>query len=376
MTVTHSRIDGSDSRPATSASSTDGPPHPAAYAGAAHSRSARVALRSRLCAVAVGMLLVAVAVIALCLGDYPLSVGEVLRALTGRAGFDSTVVLQWRLPRIVAAIVFGACLGISGALFQTLTRNPLGSPDIIGFSTGAYTGVLAVRLVLPGSTLAASTLGTSVLASTTAGALLGGFTTAIVVYLLAYRRGVQGFRLVIVGIGVTAALSGVNSWLILRARDEVAMGAAIWGTGTLSLTTWGDVVPAVVAVALTTPLIAAARRPLRQLELGDDAAAAHGLRVERTRLAILSLGVLLAALVTAAAGPIAFVALAAPQIAKRLAGLPGIPLLHSALLGSLLLLGADVIAQHVGGNPLPAGMITVIFGGMYLFVLLIMESRA
>jgi len=376
MTVTHSRIDGSDSQSATSASSTDGPPRPAAYAGAAHSRSARVALRSRLCAVAVGVLLVAVAVIALCLGDYPLSVGEVLRALTGRAGFDSTVVLQWRLPRIVAAIVFGACLGISGALFQTLTRNPLGSPDIIGFSTGAYTGVLAARLVLPGSTLAASTLGTSVLASTTAGALLGGFATAIVVYLLAYRRGVQGFRLVIVGIGVTAALSGVNSWLILRARDEVAMGAAIWGTGTLSLTTWGDVVPAVVTVALTTPLIAAARRPLRQLELGDDAAAAHGLRVERTRLAILSLGVLLAALVTAAAGPIAFVALAAPQIAKRLAGLPGIPLLHSALLGSLLLLGADVIAQHVGGNPLPAGMITVIFGGMYLFVLLIMESRA
>ncbi|MBA8809341.1 iron complex transport system permease protein [Promicromonospora sukumoe] len=203
------------------------------------------------------------AVVALMLGDYPLTVPQVLTALTGTGGFESTIVLEWRLPRVTAAILFGAALAISGALFQTLTRNPLGSPDLIGFATGSYTGVIVVTVLL----------GTSVV-TTTAGALLGGLATAVVVYLLAYRRGVQGFRLIVVGIGVTAMLHALNTWLLLRAQEEVAMGAAIWGTGSLSLTSWADVVPAVAVLLVTAPLVLWASRPLRQLELGDDAAAA------------------------------------------------------------------------------------------------------
>lgn len=256
----------------------------------------------------------ALMIFALSLGDYPMPLLDVLRALTGTSGFDSAVVLEWRLPRIFAAGVFAAALATAGALFQTLTRNPLGSPDIIGFSTGAYSGVVFVLVVLgPG------------LVSASLGALVGGLLTAVIVYVLAYRDGVLGFRLIIVGIGVTGMLYALNLFMLSRARTEVAMGAAIWGMGSLNLTDWADVVPATIAFVVAVPLVALMARPLRQLELGDDAAAAHGVSVERARLGILGLGIALNALVVAVTGPIAFVALAAPQVAARLAGGSGIP---------------------------------------------------
>ena len=311
----------------------------------------------------------ALVVLALGMGDYPLSPPEVLSALVGplisdSPDFSSTVVLQWRLPRITAAVVFGAALAVAGALFQTLTRNPLGSPDIIGFSTGAYTGVILATVVFGGAFV-----------GTTGGAILGGLGTALLVYLLAYRKGVQGYRLIIVGIGVTAALHAVNSWILIRAETEVAMSAAIWGAGSLGLTSWTDVVPAVGVVLAALPLLLASVRPMRQLELGDEVASSHGVKVEPTRLMILGVGVLLTALVTATAGPIAFVALAAPQIARRLARSTGIPLTHSALTGAFLLLGADLVAQQALAQPIPVGMVTVILGGAYLCFLLVSDGR-
>ncbi|MDT0268517.1 iron chelate uptake ABC transporter family permease subunit [Streptomyces sp. DSM 44915] len=321
-------------------------------------------LRSRLVAGALTAALLVLAAVALAVGDYRLSLGQVLAGLGGSAGFDSVVVLEWRLPRVTACVAFGAALGLAGALFQTITRNPLGSPDIIGFASGAYTGVIVATTVLGGT-----------LATATGGALVGGLATALVIYLLAYRDGVQGFRLIIVGVGVTAMLHAVNAWLLLRAQVEVAMSAAIWGNGSLSLAGWPDVGPALGVLAAALPLVAAANRPLRQLELGDDAAAAHGVRVEPARLAIIGLGILLTAVVTAATGPIAFVALAAPQIARRLAAAPGIPLTHAALTGSFVLLGADLIAQHLPPNPVPVGVVTVVLGGAYLLSLLVREAR-
>ncbi|HEY0187371.1 MAG TPA: iron chelate uptake ABC transporter family permease subunit [Cellulomonas sp.] len=314
--------------------------------------------------VGLGALAVLLSLVALGLGDYPLSVPEVVRALVGDQGFASTIVREWRLPRVLVALVFGAALGVSGALFQSLTRNPLGSPDVIGFSTGAYTGVLVVTTVL-----GAGTLGVS------AGALVAGLLTALLVYLLAYRDGVQGFRLIVVGLGVTGMLHGVNVWLLLRADTEVAMAASIWGAGSISLTGWSQAVPAFVILAVLTPLVCAVGGPLRQLELGDDAAGAHGLRVEASRLAVLVLGIALIATVTATAGPIAFVALASPQIARRLAGSAGLPLVASALTGAVLLLGADMVAQHVLPSALPVGVVTVVLGGVYLLTLIVREAR-
>jgi len=313
---------------------------------------------------AVALVAVVVAVLALGLGDYPLSPPEVLRALLGGDGPASTIVLQWRLPRVLAALLFGAALGASGAVFQSLTRNPLGSPDVIGFSTGAYTG--AILVIVSG---AASTIGTAL------GALAGGLATALVVYLLAWRRGVHGLRLIIVGIAVTALLHSVNSWLLLRAQAEVALSASFWGAGSLALVGWPQLLPAAALLAVLAVLVAGLARPLRQLELGDDAARAHGLRAEGTRLALVLVGVALTAVVTASTGPIIFVALAAPQLARRVVRSAGVPLLGAALVGGLLLLVADVVAQHVTTTPVPVGLVTLVIGGAYLISLLVAESR-
>lgn len=317
---------------------------------------------------------------------------QFVRAFRGDQGISSTIVYQWRMPRVVAALAFGAALGVSGALFQTLTRNNLGSPDILGFSTGAYTGVLLLTIGLGtgGVALAGSTSAESGAAGTsddapflltavsslgTAGAaLIGGVLTAVVVYVLAFKDGIHGFRLIIVGIAVSALLQAVNTYLLLTASEEVAMGASIWGAGTLSLVSWSSLLPVLVVLAVLVPVIGLSVRALHQLELGDDMAAAHGVGVERVRRRILLAGVVLVAVTTALSGPIAFIALSAPQIARRTVRAPGIPLLASALTGSALLVAADLCAQQALPTTVPVGLITVIIGGVYLVALLGTET--
>ncbi|MGP9604770.1 FecCD family ABC transporter permease [Brachybacterium sp. AOP42-E1-35] len=317
------------------------------------------------CAI-LGVLTLAVTTWALALGDYPLTLGQVWAALIGApdAEFAHTVVVEWRLPRAVAAVFFGAALGASGAAFQSLTRNPLASPDIIGFSAGSYTGALVVITLIHGSYLQLA-----------GGALLGGIATAALVYLLAWRRGVQGFRLIIVGIAVSAVLTSFNTWLMLTADLEVAMSAAAWGAGSLNGTSWEQTFYGSGIILLLLGAMATLTLGLRQLELGDDAAKATGARTEPIRLAVMVIGVALTATVTAAAGPIVFIALAAPQIARRLTRTPGVTVASAAFTGALLLAAADVAAQHLLPVPLPVGVVTVIVGGGYLVWLIIHEVR-
>ncbi|MET4671515.1 iron chelate uptake ABC transporter family permease subunit [Streptomyces sp. PvR018] len=313
-----------------------------------------------------GAALVALALWAFTLGSYPLSLGDLAGVMSGTARNGvRTVVLEWRAPRIVAAVVFGAALAVGGAIFQSLTRNPLGSPDVIGFTTGSYTGVVLTLLA-----------GASSYSALAAGALGGGLITAFAVYLLAFRRGVRGFRLIIVGIAVGALLSSVNTWFLVKADVDTALRAAVWGAGSLSAIGWPAVMTASVltaGVALAAPV---AQRRMRWLELGDDTAAMLGVPVERTKLLLVVLGVAATAAVTAAAGPIAFVALAAPQIARRLTARGTVDLTGASLVGALLLLGADMAAQHaIPDVSLPTGAVTVCVGGAYLLVLLVRESR-
>ncbi|PRB10612.1 iron chelate uptake ABC transporter family permease subunit [Microbacterium sp. MYb62] len=315
-----------------------------------------------LVAVALGL-----AVWAMTLGSYGLSAGEVIGAFLGTTeGPARKVVIEWRAPRVVAALLFGAALGVSGSIFQSLTRNPLGSPDVIGFSTGSYTGVILMMLT-----------GATGYAAYATGALIGGVLTAVVVYVLAFRRGMQGFRLIIVGIAMGALLGSLNTWFSTRADVDLALRAAVWGAGSLAAvdgTTLGIAAIAIAAVLLCAP---AAQRRMRRLELGDDAAAMLGIPLERTRGMLMLLGVAAIAAVTAAAGPIAFVALAAPQIGQRLTGRgTSVDLVGAALTGSVLLLVADVIAQHaIPDVTLPTGAVTICIGGVYLLVLLMRESR-
>ncbi|ALJ18954.1 FecCD family ABC transporter permease [Microbacterium sp. No. 7] len=333
-------------------------------------RAGGVALRWRRRSLVTGAVLaaltLAVGILSLMIGQYPLSVAQVWAALTGdpEAGFASTVVLEWRLPRAVAAIVFGAALGIAGAIFQSLTRNPLASPDIIGFSTGSYTGALIVIILLGGGYLQVA-----------AGALVGGLATALLVYLVAWQRGVQGFRLIIAGIAFSAMLMSVNVWLLMVSTQEVALSATAWGIGSLNGMIGAQVAGACAVIALLFVAAAVCAPGLRQLELGDDAAKAGGVRVEPLRLSLIVIGVAFTATVTASAGPIAFVALAAPQIARRLVRSPGVALVPAAIMGALMLASADIVAQHLLTPGLPVGVVTVVIGGGYLVWLLVREAR-
>ncbi|WP_420111900.1 FecCD family ABC transporter permease [Pseudactinotalea sp.] len=302
--------------------------------------------------------------VAVSLGSYVVPVGELIRIVLGGGPEQAaTVVLSWRAPRAVLALAFGAALALSGAVFQSLTRNPLGSPDIIGFSTGALTGVFAVIL-----------LGGTGYATTAVGAFVGGLATTIVIYLLAWRRGVQGFRLIIVGIAVSALLTSVNSAITVKASLDIALRAAVWGAGSLNGVRWPQATPGLIGVAIFVALLVLTGSRLKQLELGDDTAAMLGHRVELDKVVLIVAAVGLIAVVTALSGPISFIALAAPQIAKRLVGMPS--LLASALVGALLLGAADVLAQFaIPGRPVPVGAVTVTLGGLYLVWLLARETR-
>lgn len=311
------------------------------------------------------LLTVAVVVVTLAYGTYEIPLPDVVRALYGEGPAGTrTVVVEWRLPRALLAVLLGAALAVSGAIFQSVTRKPLGSPDIIGFSSGSYTGALVVMLLTGGGYQVA------------AGSLTGGILTAFVVFVLAYRRGAaQGFRLIIVGIAISAMLGAFNTWLVLRADIEDAMLSAVWGAGSLNSLGYDQLWPVLALLALLIPPALARGPALRRLELGDDAAAALGTRTEAVRLVLVVLGVALIALVTAA-GPIAFIALAAPQIARRITRGSSVALLPSAVLGAFLLALADLAGQRLFAPvQLPVGIVTVSIGGLYLVWLLVREAR-
>ncbi|WP_313678597.1 iron-enterobactin ABC transporter permease [Pantoea vagans] len=298
-------------------------------------------------------------------GTLPISASQLWALLNGEAARNvQLIVLEWRLPRVMMALLIGAALGVSGAIFQSL-RNPLGSPDILGFNTGAYSGVL-VALVLFQQNMEGMTLA----------ALAGGLLTAGVVWLFSWRNGVETFRLIIVGISVRALLMALNSWLIISASLEAALSAGLWSAGSLNGITWAKTMPVITVLLLALLATGMLARRMRLLEMGDDTACALGVPVERSRIMLMLTGVILTAASTALAGPISFIALLAPQIARRLSGGTKGALPLAALCGALLLIAADYAAQHFFlPYQLPVGVITVSLGGLYLIALLVREAR-
>lgn len=310
----------------------------------------------------------------LCYGDGWSTPGDVVAALDGDGTIDFQVT-HWRLPRATAALLFGAALGLSGAIFQNLTRNPLGTPDVIGLDQGAFTGVLLmITFGQTASTVTGVGLGGG--AGLALAALAGGILAAALIYLLAAGPGYSGLRLIVMGIAINAILGAANSFIILRADLDVAIAATAWSAGSINGTGWSDLaVPALVIIALGL-LLAGMARPMHQLALGDDVAVASGVGLVTLRLGLAGVGVALTAVVTAAAGPIIFVALAAPQIGRRLAGSAGVTLAPAALTGAVLLAAADLTAQAAFAPVmLPVGVVTSAFGGIYLLWLLLREVR-
>jgi iron complex transport system permease protein len=320
--------------------------------------------------VVIVLLLVVVAAAAVVLigsGDFSMAPGEVIATLFGHGTFQQEfIVTELRLPRVLVALLVGAALGMGGAVFQSVSRNPLGSPDVLGFGQGSAVGALVVIVLFDGGATAVA-----------GGAVAGGVLTGVAVYLLAWKRGVHGYRLVLVGIGAAAMLTAVTHYLITKANLVDATRAVVWMTGSLDGRDWAQVWPLLAVCGLLLPLVLGHGRALRMMEMGDDAAYALGVRVERIRLLLLGCAVLLVAVATAAAGPIVFVSLSAPQVARRLTRSPGPNLAAAACMGAALLLVADWVAMNAfGDRQLPVGVVTGVLGGCYLLWLLVSERKA
>jgi iron complex transport system permease protein len=323
--------------------------------------------RSVAVAVILTVLLACATVGSLEIGTTSIPVGDVVTALLGY-GSEQTelIVVELRVPRVVVGIVVGLTFGLAGAILQTLARNPLASPDVIGFEGGAAVGaIFAITSVQAGPT------GVAI------GAVVGGLLTAVIVYLLAWRGGLDPMRLILVGIGIAAMASAVTAYLLTRNDIYLAQRALLWLTGSLEGQGWSQAAPAIVGLVIFGPIVMALAHTLRMLELGDEAAAALGVRTELVKGALAFCSVALAAVGTAAAGPVAFVALASPQIARRLARSPGVSLIPAALVGALIVTVADIAARKVmSDGELPVGTITAAIGAPYLLWLLLRGSKA
>ena len=305
-------------------------------------------------------------------GDFPIGLTDVLRTLVG-LGEDTQefIVLELRAPRIVVGALVGLALGVAGALFQTFARNPLASPDVLGITQGASAGAVAA-IVLGGTAGGSGLLGGL---GVPLAALLGALVTGLLLLVLAWRSGIDGYRMVLVGIALWAVAAAVTDWLLTRAEIYDAATAYVWITGSLNARTWGEAVPLLVALAVLLPAALATSRALGVVQFGDDTARGLGVRLVPTQAVVVLLAVALTAAAVAAAGPISYVALIVPQVAVRLTGGARPPLLASGLLGAALVVGADLLTRTVLPQALPVGVLTAAVGAPYLLWLLVRGRR-
>ncbi|MFJ2172498.1 FecCD family ABC transporter permease [Streptomyces sp. NPDC087851] len=333
--------------------------------GAAARGRVRRASRRRLVVLALAVLVVAAFSVTLMAGQTFYPPREVIRVVLGEQVPGATFTVgRLRLPRAVLAMVAGFSFGLAGVTFQTMLRNPLASPDIIGISSGA-SAAAAFAIV----TLSLGELQVSVLA------IVAGLAVAVLVYVLAFRGGVAGTRLILIGIGISAMLDSLTNYVLSQAAEWDLQEAMRWLTGSLNGASWDQVVPAVAAPAVLTPVLLARSRDLSAMQLGDDTASALGVRVERTRITVIVAAVGLIAFATAAAGPIAFVAFLSGPIAARIVGAGGSLLVPAGLVGSLLVLVADFCGQFAFDSRYPVGVVTGVLGAPYLVHLIIRTNR-
>ncbi|WP_104116228.1 iron chelate uptake ABC transporter family permease subunit [Arthrobacter sp. B1805] len=300
------------------------------------------------------------------LGSYTVTIPDFFRILGGAdIPGASFIVLESKLPRAVIGLMIGVAFGIAGAVFQTMLRNPLASPDIIGISYGASASAVAA-IVLFGA--AGATVSFS--------ALIGALVVAAAIYLISRRGGVAGYRLILVGIGFAAVMHALVNFLITRADLRTAAEAVLWLSGSLNSSNWDRVAVLLACLVVLVPGAAVLSRSLQGLELGDDAAAGLGVRVEASRLWLMFTAVALAAVATAAAGPVASVAFLAGPIARRLLANRS-SLAMAALVGAVIVLAADFVAANlIPGASLPVGVVTGALGAPFLLWLLATANRS
>lgn len=307
-------------------------------------------------AVLVGLVLVGLGV-----GDIPLAPGQVVAALVGHGDTVSDFVIgQLRGPRVAAALLVGASLGVAGGIVQSVVRNPIASPDVIGITSGASAAGLTAIVLFGVSGL--GLFWTVLVGAVVVSALIAG---------LAWRRGITGNRVVLVGIGIAAMSVSVTGWMLTSGTVQQAGTALLWLSGSLNAVDPGIV--GVLAVAFVVLVVAALVQSPRLgvLTLGDEVAASLGLRPDRAKVLLLLTAVCLTAAAVATAGPVSFVALMAAPIARRLVGGGRVALGPAAAVGAVIVLASDLVAQFaLPGTTLPVGVVTGVVGAPYLLWLL------
>ncbi|MCO5225051.1 MAG: iron ABC transporter permease, partial [Thermomicrobiales bacterium] len=303
---------------------------------------------------------------AITLGAVDLSIREVWNATWGDGDRKTLLVVRTlRWPRIATAVVIGMALAISGMLFQSIARNPLVSPDIIGINSGA-TVVAVAWLVIVRNT-----------SQLPLAAFLGAILTAAIIYLLSWRNGASPDRMILVGIGVASMTQAVTALILVRFPLEQIRPAVVWTMGSIYGSTWRDVVITSLVVLVSLPFAILLMQPLRAMSLGDNVTRSLGIPLEMTRLGVILIGCALAAVSVAFAGPIGFVALMVPHMARMIAGpQSGGVLVFSGILGGIILLLSDTLALHFLPVVLPVGVVTGAIGAPYfLFLLYRSNSR-
>ncbi|GAA3755788.1 iron complex transport system permease protein [Spinactinospora alkalitolerans] len=306
--------------------------------------------------------------------DYPMDLGDVVSTLLGGGdGGQRFVLFELRMPRALTAALVGGALGLSGAIMQGITRNPLASPDTLGIAWGASVGAVAV-IILGGSAGGVSGLVSEL--GVPLGALVGGLGAAVIVFGLSWRSGVENNRLLLVGIATSLLCANLVYWALTWTDIQDAARAQTWLTGSLHAADWDRAGPAALVLGVLLPLTLVAARILGALGLGDDTARGLGVRVDASRLLLLVAAALLVCVATSAAGPVNFVALAAPQIALRMCKAAQPPLMTSALTGAALTLAADQLAAGLfAPTQLPVGVFTSVLGAPYLMYLIVRRHR-
>lgn len=315
--------------------------------------------------VALLVMLLALLFLSLIVGEYRVSFPDLVATLQGNAPDKRTnfFILERRLPRALVAMMVGAAFAMAGAVFQLVTRNPLASPDIIGISSGASAGAAFVLLIMGGSVI-----------MTSLGAFAGALAAAMCIALLAGRNGLQGVRVVLIGVALGALASAFISYMLTQVFVASAVTAQLWLVGSLQGRGWQELIFIGLAVLLAAPVLWRFTGRLHLLGMGDELSIALGVNVALTRKVLLLTATLLVASAVASAGPISFVALSAPHIARRLTG--SSTLLPAALIGALLLGVSDLAAQQLFASPIPVGVVTVVLGGGFFLWLLIREGKS
>ena len=321
--------------------------------------------RRTIALVSLGILLLVLLSMMIMLGNTIYPVTDVIAVITGHdVPGASFTVGKLRIPRALTGILAGFAFGIAGSTFQTMLRNPLASPDVIGITAGASAAAILSLVIFHWGGTA------TMFVSLTAGVL-----TALVIYAAARGGESTGGRLILIGIGIGAMLDAVVAYLLLRAAEWDLAVAARWMTGSLNGSRMDDIAPLAISVAVLAPIVLYLSRDLRALELGEPSAISLGVRVDRTRILLVVVAVALACVATATTGPIAFVAFLSGPIATRIVG-PGTSLtIPAALVGACLVLAADLLGQFAFDTKFPVGVITGILGAPYLLYLLIRTSR-